>query len=141
MYKQLTSSEWLVAKIRIIFIHSEVFTVCVKGVPKPDLKTHPSSPSQATSRENRSCAFPLSEMYLNPPCFEQRANRTHSLKKLSKPNVFPVERHGLEEGTLQGYNFAADQVTLQRQVEFRSPVPPAITFHGFVTFTIVTGVV
>lgn len=117
------------AKIRIIFIHSEVFIVCVKGVPKPDLKTHPSSPSQAMSRENRSCAFPLSEMYPNPPCFEQRANRTHSLKKLSKPNVFPVERHGLEEGTLQGYNFAVDQVTIQRQVELNIPFTCSTSQH------------
>ena len=113
----------------ISFIHSKVFIICVKEGPKLDLKNDPSLPFQATSHKKRSCAFPPSEKHLTPPCFEQRANRTGSLKKTSKTNAFPIERHGLEEGILQGSNFTADQVTIQREVKLNCPFTCSTSHH------------
>jgi len=70
-----------VAKIMTSIIHNKVFTLCVKGAPKLDLKTHPSSPFQAMCPKKCSCAFPLSEKHLKPPGFEKRASRMGIFKE------------------------------------------------------------
>lgn len=129
-YKQLTGSESLMANIMIIpFIHSKVFTICVKGAPKPNLKKIILLCLPRLFHKKRSSAFPLLETHLKPPRFEQRANRRGNLKKKVWNKYFLTGKTWLGEGTLQGYNFAADQVTIQRQVNLNSPFTCSTSQH------------